>query len=191
MLTAGSMLVATFVIVNSLFYSPEDEVSLPTSLKKSLASEVPRDATTFPERLKIPSILVDATVQDVGITRKGNMSTPSNFTDVGWFKYGTVPGEMGSAVIAGHVDNGLALPGVFANLDKIKVGDDIYVETAGGKKIQFKVTSKKLYEYTDKTDEVFNENDGSYLKLITCAGVWLPENRTHDQRLVVTAIKIP
>src|SRR5579871_2731623 len=56
--------------------------------------------------LTIPSINVNAPIVPVGFTVDGNMATPDRLSDVGWYEYGTPIGDAGSAVIAGHVDNG-------------------------------------------------------------------------------------
>jgi LPXTG-site transpeptidase (sortase) family protein len=189
------------VLVHAIFYAPADSVDLPISLIPSplTLQKVTSSTTTenikkadkaYPKQLRIPSIKVNAKVQYVGITKNGKMATPNNFTDVGWFEYGTVPGGKGSAIIAGHVDNGLAFPAVFANLENVKTGDDIYVDTVGGKTIHFKVISAKDYDPEAKTEAVFNQNDGNYLKLITCAGVWSEIYKTHNKRLIVTAEQI-
>ena len=73
-----------------------------------------------PARLKIPSLGVNAAVETVGIKADGTMDTPKNFDNVGWYSPGSKPGEEGSAVFAGHVNNGLMKKGVFENLSKIK-----------------------------------------------------------------------
>jgi LPXTG-site transpeptidase (sortase) family protein len=129
-------------------------------------------------------------MQYVGITKSGKMATPNNFSDVGWFQYGTLPGDKGSAIIAGHVDNGLAFPAVFADLGNASVGDDVYVDTVGGSTLHFKVVNIKNYDAEAKTEDIFNQNDGKYIKLITCAGTWSIVHRTHDQRVVVTAEQV-
>lgn len=145
-------------------------------------------SSTFPERFIIPSLGIDANVQRVGIARSGAMGVPSNFTDVAWYRYGTIPGDAGSAVIDGHVDNGLALAGVFKHLSDLKVGDDIEVKTFGGKILHFAVTDMSYYGYKDvPVEAVFNQNDAAYLKLITCSGSWVSSDKTYNHRLVVTA----
>jgi LPXTG-site transpeptidase (sortase) family protein len=88
------------------------------------------------------------------------------------------------------VDNGLAFPAVFASLGNLNIGDDIYIDTIGGSTLHFKVINIKDYAANAETIEIFSQNDGNYLKLITCAGVWSILNRTHDQRLVVTAEQV-
>src|SRR3989338_8569269 len=40
-------------------------------------------ARGFPVRLIIPALNVNAKIQKVGITKKGNMAVPNNFVDVG------------------------------------------------------------------------------------------------------------
>lgn len=141
-----------------------------------------------PERLEIPSISVNAHVQHVGLTANKAMGIPTNFTDVGWYMYGSVPGEVGSAVMDGHVDNALGLPGVFKKLQNVKIGDEIYVTDEKGNKITFKVTKVASYNYKETpAEEIFHESSRTLLQLITCGGKWLRADKTYDTRVVVTA----
>jgi LPXTG-site transpeptidase (sortase) family protein len=141
----------------------------------------------FSMKLTIPSIKVNAKMGELGINAKGNMAAPRTFADVGWYKYGTFPGKLGSAVIAGHVDNGVAMPAVFAHLNKLQVGDDIYINTNKDTKLHFVVTGSKVYPYDSAPAEVFNDKSGKLIRLITCTGNFIKELRTHAERLVVTA----
>jgi LPXTG-site transpeptidase (sortase) family protein len=175
-------------LVHATLYAPSQEVAPTPALEQNFVQNTA--SASLPTELKIPVLNIDAKVQEVGITKKGNMATPTNFTDVGWYKYGTVPGNKGSAVIAGHVDNGLAFPGVFKHLDNIKVGDDVYVESATGE-THFIVKSLDVYDFDANVPFVFNQKDDYILRLITCTGTWVPAYHTHDKRLVVTAIKAP
>ena len=184
--TCVSIVVFGVALRYSFFYAPSGEITLASGeLQPNANGNYP--ASLYPAHLRIPSIKVDSKIIDVGITSKGNMATPSNFTDVGWFKYGTSPGETGSAVMAGHVNDGINFPAVFANLNNVKVGDDVYVDTIGGSPIHFVVTNIQTYDFNAPTEAIFNQNNGKFLKLITCAGVWMDQYKTHDKRLVVTA----
>lgn len=139
-----------------------------------------------PVRLLIPSLNVDAAVQDVGVNSDGNMRAPTNFTDVAWYEYGPAPGETGSAVVDGHVDNGLGLDGVFKHLNALKAGDDIYVTARNGSRLHFVVSDVELYPYNAApSDLIFGQNDTARLNLITCDGAWVSGQRTYDHRLVV------
>ncbi|MES2436634.1 MAG: class F sortase [Patescibacteria group bacterium] len=145
------------------------------------------DAIT-PDRLQIPVLHVDAHVQHVGMTKKGTMSVPSNYTDVGWYRHGSMPGDNGIAVFDGHVDNGVGLAGVFKHLKTLKAGDDIYIVNKEGKKIHFKVTGIQDFPHDTKdTASIFQTTGTPSIKLITCEGEWNKELKTYMQRLIVSA----
>ena len=175
-------------LVRALWYAPELEVAVPAT--SAVVRSVPPEEQ--PARLSIPSLDIDADIQYVGVNAKGNMGVPSNFKDVAWYKYGTVPGQLGSAVIAGHVDNGLGLAGVFKHLGDIKVGDDVYIETKNGSTLHFKVVEKASYQYQSAPlERIFNRKDDAYLNLIACEGNWVKNEKTYDQRLVIYTKLVP
>ena len=177
----GAVVFAT-TSVETLWYAPDTEVAPPTG-EVETREVSPGD---HPTRLRIPALGIDAHVQEVGVNALGNMAAPNNFTDVGWYKYGPPPGFTGSAVIAGHVDNGLALAGVFKQLDELKIGDDMYVEKKDGTEVHFRVMEIQTYPYTHVPLKVlFSRRDLPRLNLITCGGTWLPGERSYDERLVV------
>jgi LPXTG-site transpeptidase (sortase) family protein len=101
-----------------------------------------------------------------------------------------VPGEIGSAVLAGHVDNGLALPGVFKHLADVKNNDEIYITIGNTEKLRFKVISTAVYNYKDvPVQDIFGRDDDRYLTLVTCTGSLIRSEHTYDERLVVRAIR--
>jgi sortase (surface protein transpeptidase) len=153
---------------------------------------MPAQKEELPEQLRIPILGIDALVQHVGLTKSGKMAVPTNFTDVGWYRYGTAPGFVGSAVIDGHVDNGLRLPGVFKKLNGLAVGDEIFVRTAAGAELRFVVQEVAVYGYKEVPTEVlFNRADTARLNLVTCDGAWVAGEKTYDKRLVVYAVLAP
>lgn len=170
-----------WTLYNSVYYSAQTTGPAPV-----VSVQTPVATSSEPARLIIPSLNINASVQDLGINSIGNLQAPDNFVDVGWYKYGTVPGYVGSAVIDGHVDNGLGLAGVFIHLDSIKVGDDVYVQTNSGDKLLFVVADVEVYPYQDvPTQQVFAQTDAARLNLITCDGTWVNGQDTYSQRLVV------
>lgn len=167
-------------VVRAFWYSPDTEIAVPVE------TDAVQNPAHYPERIRIPRLGIDAMVQHVGVNAGGNMAVPSNYTDTGWYKYGPAPGESGSAVIAGHVNNGLGLSGVFEHLSDLDVGDDIFVTRADGKEVHFVVAGTRAYPYDDAPAEViFNPAGTPRLNLITCEGKWISETKTYDQRLVV------
>ena len=140
----------------------------------------------LPVHLKIPAINVNASIQHVGVTANKDMAVPSNTVDVGWFKFGPRPGEVGSAVIAGHFDGEDDQAGVFTNLHKLKGGDKVYVEDAKGTTTLFIVRESRIYD-PDYAYEVFRLSGSAYLNLVTCDGVWDGVKKSYSKRLVVFA----
>lgn len=182
---SGGMFATTFV--RATLYNPDTEVPAPPQAQVAGAEEIAIQVSN-PVRLRIPAIDIDAAVQHVGVNDKGNMANPSNFKDVGWYKYGPQPGASGSSVIAGHLDNGLGRPAVFKRLDELKAGDEIAVEAENGSVQRFKITGARTYSYTDVPVEViFNPSGSPRLNLITCVGNWIATEKTYDARLIVFA----
>lgn len=178
--TLAAGVLFTNTLVGALFYNPDTEISIPVE------SSIPLTPLQEPTRLRIPALSINTPVQHVGVNAKGNMAAPNNFTDVGWYKYGVVPGGDGSAVMAGHVDNGLALAGVFKRLSELKTGDEVLVERVDGSIATFVVTSSRRYPYNKvPTEIIFNPLGSARLNLITCEGAWVKALKTYDERLVV------
>jgi len=141
-----------------------------------------------PARLSIPSIGVDATVQNVGVNAEGAMQAPSGLSAVGWFRYGSRPGAQGNAVFDGHVNNALSSAGVFERLGQISLGDRVVVSDASGRTLTFVVRSEQLYPADNAPlERIFSTTGPPQLVLITCDGAWDSSTRTYTKRLVVIA----
>ncbi len=143
---------------------------------------------TSPYRLIIPSIGVDTAVEMVGVLHDGNLAAPSlnPWDDVGWYAAGPRPGEVGSAVIDGHLDRPGGSPAVFWNLRDIHVGDSVMITDTVGGTVRFRVTRIALYHPLQApVHEIFGDKRGSYLNLVTCAGDWIASQHQTAFRLVV------
>ncbi|MEX2010264.1 MAG: class F sortase [Parcubacteria group bacterium] len=186
-LAAVGVLLVLFLVFSKASYvsnSTSTPVATTTGEITSATAEV--ENKRWPVRLDIPKLEVEAPMQYMGINAKGNMEDPNNFTDVGWYKLGTIPGNTGSAVMAGHQDNGYGLNGVFKYLHTLKIGDDVYVVNGEGKKLHYRVVETAVYPWNaGPLERIFNAKDGKYLNLITCSGVWSKVAGSNDKRLVV------
>lgn len=173
-------------LVQAFWYVPQGEAQEPAHAAEAPARALaPADE---PARLVIPALGIDVRVEHLGMNASGSMDAPAAFSDAGWYKYGSVPGQPGTAVIAGHLDNGLGLDGAFKRLGRITVGDRVVVETKGGEEVAFIVSSIESYPYEKvPEEEIFTESGPSRLALITCGGSLLYAQRTYDHRLVVMA----
>lgn len=143
----------------------------------------------LPMHLSIPKLKVDAPISYMGLTAGGEMDVPPDLVSVGWYKFGTKPGEQGSAVIAGHLEGTEDL-GVFIDLDTLRSGDVINVRNDRDEVISFAVRETRTYKQNERPDEIFNKTDGSYLNLITCSGSWDNAKKRYSHRYVVFADKI-
>lgn len=161
-----------------------DQRSVVVPVPASVYSGVVSSST--PTRIIIPNLGIDAAVLSVGKTEGGNMAVPERFEDVGWYKYGPTPGQIGNSVLAGHLDDGKGKPAVFHNLRDINIGDEIIVENANGEKVIFVVKEIRLVDYLNPPLlDIFGQSSESRLNLITCDGIWIPEKKMYSERLVV------
>jgi len=147
-----------------------------------------QDQSTSPYRLIISSIGVDTAVEMVGVLHDGNLATPSlsPWDDVGWYAAGPRPGEVGSAVIDGHLDRPGGSPAVFWNLRDMHVGDSVMIIDTAGVTERFRVTRIALYPPRQAPmQKIFGDESGAYLNLITCAGDWIASQHQTALRLVV------
>ena len=153
---------------------------------------LPRASTSYglPVRVQIPKLRVDARVIYVGLTKEGNMDVPTNVVDVGWYKYGALPGNTGTAVIAGHLDGLRGEPGVFSDLTKLAAGDTITVTESNGLIFSFIVRETRSYLQREQPAEVFTSTSGAHLNLITCTGSWDSAEHRFAKRLVVFADRV-
>ncbi|MES2203320.1 MAG: class F sortase [Patescibacteria group bacterium] len=179
-ITAVAVVVFATTFSGATLYSAPDEVTVGAA-QAILGAAVPT-------RLRIPALGVDAHVQQVGVAKSGNLAVPTNFTDVGWYRAGPKPGEAGSAVVDGHVDNGLGVPAVFKNVQNLNPGDEILIDNASGT-LRFVVQSVAVYPRKEvPLQQLFHGDGVPRLNLITCEGEWLADQKTYDHRVVVYAV---
>ncbi|MFA5917452.1 MAG: class F sortase [Candidatus Gracilibacteria bacterium] len=140
----------------------------------------------LPIYLKIPKININVNIEHVGLTDKGTMEIPKDFTNVAWFNLGPRPGEKGVAVIDGHFGLKNGISPAFNDLHKLNKGDKLYVEDEKGITTTFIVREIKTYIQSDSTSDVFNSKDEkSHLNLITCQGNRDKVKKSYPNRLVV------
>jgi hypothetical protein len=129
-------------------------------------------ARSTPVELKIPAISVSVTLSTLGLNADGTVQVPTDVQQPGWYRLGPSPGEIGSAVILGHVDSYQG-PGVFFNLRSLVAGNVVDVSLADGVTAQFEVTSVATYLKANFPDQAVYTSDGhSALQLVTCGGVF-------------------
>lgn len=143
-----------------------------------------------PVRIKIPDINVNAVLEYVGINAEGEMDEPTGSDNAAWLNRRPFPGEVGTAVVAGHFGYKNDKPAIFDNLHKLREGDKLHIEDSKGVSTTFIVRELRTYTPEQDAAEVFSSSDGkSHLNLITCKGTWNEALKSYNTRLVVFADK--
>lgn len=187
------MLVIAVCVTGALLFGLYMHLKIP-NIEPVSVIQAPQQKTStsatfgLPIRLQIPTIDVDANIAYMGLTPTGEMDVPPDLINVGWYKFGTKPGEVGSAVIAGHLE-GVEDLGVFKHLTKLQVGDEINIRNDRDELIVFTVREMRTYKQDERPSDIFNRTDGTYLNLITCSGKWDNTKKRYSHRYVVFADK--
>lgn len=153
-------------------HSPSSSTG-PTKKNEGLNFGGAMDASR-PVSVSIPAIDVRSKVMKLGLDSKGHIEIPplSKPKLTGWYKKGPTPGEMGPAVILGHIDNQQG-PAVFYDLRTLKPGAKVKVKRKDGTVAVFKVDSVKRFPKSDfPTQKVYGELDYPGIRLITCGGAF-------------------
>ncbi len=166
-----------------------DPVSELARRTRPLGTAIPEpleETTPTPVGLRIDSLGVAGAVVDVGVEPNGEMEIPGA-KEIGWYRFGSSPGERGSAVLAAHIAfNGR--DGVFRNLDDIEVGDIVEVSYDDGSSQRFRVTETAQYAKDElPVDRVFAKDGTPELTLITCGGDFNRSLRSYDDNVVAYA----
>lgn len=149
---------------------------------------------SVPLEIEIPALDIKAPVLGVGLTADNVMDSPKGpigdpiWHTAYWYRGGGIPGDVGTATIAGHVNDPLGNPEIFARLEDLKPGDEIVIHLKQTTiEIRFIVNEIKVYSVKESSDPAVLAKiygigpvtgngpqpspDGlSHLTLITCAG---------------------
>lgn len=137
-------------------------------------SSAPALPPSPPLRIRIPAIDVDAPLTGLGLTATGSLDVPPADREnlAGWYEAGTTPGERGTAIVAGHVDNADG-PAVFYSLGAVRKGSTVEVDRRDGRTAVFTVDAVEVYAAEDFPDrKVYGPADRPELRVITCGGGW-------------------
>jgi Sortase domain len=145
---------------------------------------------SVPTRISIPSLGVRANTVEVGKAADGSIAPPTSdpVKDAGWYQLGPTPGEMGTAVIVGHVDTANK-PAVFGKLGALGQGKLIEVRRQDRRTATFTVNSVERFPKTSfPADRVFEAAARKpRLVLITCGGAWVGGELGYADNVIVFA----
>ncbi|MEO6654168.1 MAG: sortase [Ilumatobacteraceae bacterium] len=137
-----------------------------------------------PLSISIPAIGVESVLLPTGYADDGTVDVPKDPSIAGWFEPGPRPGELGPAVVMGHVDSRTYGPGVFYRLRDIEIGDIATIETTSGP-VRFVVRSVEQFPKDEfPTDLVYGPVPEAALRLITCGGAFDSSVRSYRDNIV-------
>ncbi|MFJ5259924.1 class F sortase [Streptomyces sp. NPDC088387] len=169
--------------------SGEFDVGPPQPASAAADSSTTAPGTTFgkgvaplpyalPDRVRIPAIQVDAPMMPVGLDAAGwvDAPPPEDPNLAGWFTGAVSPGEKGTAVVVGHVDNSRG-PAVFYGLGALKQGNHVEVARKDGKTAVFEIYGIEVFEKNNfPGDRVYASKGSPELRVITCGGGFSKQN---------------
>ncbi|MEU9201179.1 class F sortase [Streptomyces sp. NPDC048332] len=126
----------------------------------------------LPERITIPFLDVDAPVGKVGLGADDWIGAPplADNNLAAWYDGSVTPGESGTSVLVGHVDN-KAGPAVFYGLGALTKGRRIEIARTDGTTAVFSVYAVEVVSKSAfPADRVYANTSDPELRVLTCGG---------------------
>ena len=160
--------------------------SSPTPTSTTRPAQAAHLGKSVPVRLQVAAIGIDSTLMHLGLRSDGTMEVPAGGFPAGWYDGGPTPGELGPAIIAGHVD--MKGPGVFYKLHLLKPGDQVTVTRTDGSKPVFRVTRVAMFpKNAFPTQLVYGNVNRPVLRLITCGGSFNSQTGHYEDNIIAFA----
>ena len=142
-----------------------------------------------PVSITIPRLAVAGPLGELSQADNGELLAPDDPNLAGWYVEGVVPGDVGPAVIGGHVDSRRG-PGVFHGLQSLRPGDAVEVGRSDGRVAAFVVTRvREVAKARFPTAAVYAATPRPELRLITCGGRFDRTARSYTGNVVVEAVE--
>ncbi len=149
---------------------------------------IPVQRSAPPVSLTIPALDLSVELDRIVLDEQGVLVPPADFDRPGWYVGSAVPGDIGPAVIAGHVDSRSG-PAVFFDLRALVVGDIVDIGRSDGSTARFTVLGTEQYPKDEfPTQSVYGATPDAELRLVTCGGTFDRAARSYRDNIVVYAV---
>jgi hypothetical protein len=145
---------------------------------------------SLPLALALPSIGVQSDLVTLGLNPDHTVQVPplGPVSQAGWYQRSPTPGQVGPAILLGHIDSARYGPGVFFKLGALKPGDPVEVTRTDHTVAVFRVDRVVSYPKSSFPSlEVYGNTPDAQLRLITCGGVFDPAARSYESNIVAFA----
>ena len=150
----------------------------------------PADAE-IPIRVLVGSVDLRMPVMPKGVSKDGQMALPRSPASIGWYRFGSSPGEAGSTVLAGHVDTARFGIGPLARLRDVDTGARVTVLLADGSRVRYRTVSvRSVGKQSRALASVFDRDGRSRLRIVTCGGEFDPAAGGYQDNVVLTAVPV-
>lgn len=159
---------------------PETAASSDRASAKALAESAP----TW---IKVPSIGAESSLVPLGLNDDRTVQIPpvSEPMQAGWYEHSPTPGELGPAVILGHVD-GNGEKGIFWRLHDVREGAEVRIGRKDGSVATFVVDRvEQVPKKSFPTDDVYGDTRAPQVRLITCGGAFDKAARSYMDNVIV------
>jgi Sortase domain len=171
-------------------YGKTPLVAIPAGRTARLPTDTHPLVTAPPVALTIPAIGVQTRLIRLGRTPAGALQVPSTTSVAGWYTGSPRPGELGAAVIAGHVDS-VSGPGIFFRLNLLRPRNLILVRRADHSLAAFRVVSVRVYAKSHfPTAAVYGPAPVAELHLLTCGGTFDAATGHYLSNVIVSAVAV-
>ncbi len=162
------------------------------STPNQVADAVPVAAVARPQvaavSIAIPSLDLSGPLDELGVADDGQLLAPDDPSRAGWYAGGVVPGDLGPAIVGGHVDSRRGR-GVFFALRSLRPGDVVDITRSDGRVARFSVSRvQQVAKDRFPTAAVYGPTPRPELRLITCGGRFDRTARSYTDNVVVEAV---
>jgi len=149
--------------------------------------------TTVPVSIMVEAAGIDAVVETLDIVN-GRMENPTGPWVVSWYRQSAALGEIGNAMLAGHVDYWGVGPSVFYNVGDLAEGDRIELTGENGEVFSYDVVWNETYTLDELVSgtmaEVVAASDDQIVTLFTCGGEFDYVNGEYLSRTIVRGRRV-
>ena len=138
---------------------------------------------------------------EIGILPTGELDSPYNIWNVGWYNGSPLPGEGGTSIIDAHGGaHGIA---AFGNLPEVNVGDIVEIEMeplegeTEGVVYRYQITDTATKAIGDEANDYMADlafvspaQGVSSITMITCTGVYYQASHTYSHRFFARAVLV-
>lgn len=142
----------------------------------------------IPVKIRIPRVHIRSRIVPIHLDMNGALGI-SDCYDVGWLRSGPRPGEVGTALLIGHVDTEDGKPAIFFRLRELQLGDKILIRDATRAKRTFIITHIGTCAWNDPKhlQLLLRQTPVASVCLATCHGTWNEDIQEYSDRLIVRA----